>query len=181
MKRPNYMFVLSILGVLILSICAIGPALADAPDHTKDTFEGDFDLYFCEFDITAHLEEKSVQNYFYDRFGGDRADTIHYVGVLTLTSNGHTMTVRNNEYYHIEWISETDAIMHVRGANWVGTIPGHGVVIGTLGNQEILETCHEEVTEEGETEWVCEYQPIDFSGWNFTDMDTLCNYMLTGE
>jgi hypothetical protein len=179
MKSLNYIVVLSILAALILAMVAIVPAIADKPDHRINILEDEWYSYMCddEIPILTHQEGKCVQNYFYDRYGEDRADTYHCGGTtLTYTYNDHTLTLYASENYHWDWITWYDAIVEIKGASYIGTLPGHGVVKGTLGKQVWLETCHEE----GE-DWVCDYELLDISGMVFNDQEAVCDYLLNGK
>jgi hypothetical protein len=176
MKRLNYWVVLRILGALILALVAVVPASADKPIHNIAIFEDDWITYMCDVEIQTHQEGKYVQNYFFGRDGGDRADTWHLEETLTYTYDDRTLTLHNSENYHWDWITWYDAIVEVKGASYIGTLPGYGVVTGTVGKQVWLEACHEEGPD-----WVCEYTLLDVSGMIFDDQEAVCNYMLYGE
>jgi hypothetical protein len=184
MKRLNYLVILGALAALILAMVAIVPASADRPDHNMAIWEADWNSYMCGagIPIPTHLEGKFVNIYFYDRYGGDRADTYHYGGTtVTYTYDDRTLTLHDSENYHWDWIDWYDAIVEIKGASYIGTIPGHGVVWGTVGKQVWLEHCYDAWDENGNWYWKCDYSLQDVSGVVFSDLGTVCNYLLNGE
>lgn len=174
MKAKNVLR--SMLVVVILAVVFAVPASADKPEHNTVYFESDSLTPMCGVEVPTHLEGKFEQIYWFDRYGEDRGDSYHLGGTyISYTYNGHTMTLKDGENLRWYWVTWYDAILEIRGASWIGTLPGHGAVTGTVGKQVILETCHEE----GE-DWVCEYIPLDLSGMVFDNPEAVCDYLLYG-
>jgi hypothetical protein len=164
------------LGALIVAMVAIVPASADAPSHTKLRYQQDFPMNYCGVEMQAHMDVKTNEFLYFDRYGGDRAYAIHWGGsTFYMTYNGRTLTMHVSDTERTDWITWYDAIITIRGAQLVGTLPGHGIVVGIIGRQEILETCHDEGND-----WVCDYQLLHISGLNFIDEPAVCDYFLNG-
>ncbi len=178
MKRMRYIVALSVLAALLLGMIAIVPASAEAPFQDKETFEYDFIYGDCGFDVPSHMVMNFHQIYYFNRFGDPRSDSYHVVGSMaTLTYNNHTLFMHNSQNTRIEWITFYDAIYQITGIMWIGAVPGHGVVTGTMGRQTVLESCNYDE----EMNWVCEYTPLHLSGIAFSDQEAVCEYLLTGK
>ncbi len=178
MKRVSYLVALSLLAALILGMIAIVPASAEAPYQDKGGYELDFIFGDCGFDVPGHMVVKINNAVFFDQFGEPHSASSRLGGsTATLTYNDHTMVLHNTENVRVEWITFNDAIYHTTGTVWIGTLPGHGAVFGTIGHQTVLETCDFDE----EMNWVCEYTPLHFSGVAFNDLEAVCEYFLTGK
>jgi hypothetical protein len=172
MKRLNYLVVTSILGALIVAMVAIVPASANKPMHDKGFFEGDSIFTGCEFEIPAHFDGH------FEYIEWPDYGVLHLLGnQLTLSYNGHTLTLHESINNRADWITFYDARLEIRGADFIGTLPGHGIVTGTAGKQVYLETC--DWGPDGD--WVCEYELLDFSGMVFDEPGAICNYLLNGK
>ena len=181
MKRLNYLVVLSILGALIMAMVAIVSASADAPEHSKFFWEGDFNYTECGPNIPIHVDLQYEYTLFKDKNGEAYGDAYHYGGSkITFTYNGHTLTLHGASQERWTWIfySETYTLTlgKISGASWIGTIPGHGPVWGTVGMQDFLETC----TGQGEDQ-ICQNEYYHWSGMEFFDQEAVCNYLLNGK
>ena len=181
MKRLNYIVVLCILGALILAMVATIPASAYPPEHTKFVWEEDDVQQVCGVDLQVHLEEKYEYILWRDKNGQDYGDSYHYSTTISYTnpSNGHTLTLHGIIQERWTWIIPWyETIAEISGARWIGTVPGHGVVIGTVGRQVYYETCHWVGEEGGEQE--CENDYYHWSGMVFDDWDAVCDYLGNG-
>jgi hypothetical protein len=172
MKRRDFLAVLSILVVLILAMVAIVPASAEKPVHSSFEFETDIPYEGCDFALTGHLKYRAIEI-------SKEAWTDRHLGgtTFTLNYNGHTLTARNNSNGLWTWITWYDAWVDIRGAEWFVTVPGVGPVSGIVGNQHILEYCHDEPN----GDFVCEYELLEFSGMIFDKPEAICNYLLNGK
>ncbi len=176
MKRLSCAVGLSILVTFILATVFIVPASANAPVITRGAYEADWLDTGCPFPVPAHLDARFTEIYYLDKNGEPRLDSMHYAGSrLTLTYNGHVLTLRDSENSRITWITYFDAIYEIHGTSWIGNLPGHGMVTGVIGKQTLLESC--QVVEE---EWKCDYTLLDLSGMWFDNKEAICDYFLTG-
>jgi hypothetical protein len=176
MKKLNYLIILSILVALILAMVAIVPAGAGKPGHYLDRWTLDFDYNDCGFTIpNTHLEAKEVVTNFYNVYGIPWETSVHYGGTTwTMTYNGHTLVWRDVENSFGIEISPTETLITNKGLNWSVIVPGHGFAYATIGKIVLIQTCPEDGDE-------CTLEPIEFSGFNINDLDTVCNYMLNGK
>jgi hypothetical protein len=178
MKRRKYLSVLSILAALILVMVAVIPASADKPEHTRTVQIEDGIFPLCGVDMDYHLETKLG----YTMFCSERkcsGDAYHWEEDFTLTYEGRSLNFHHSSQAHFTWITYDETEGHVNGANFIGTIPGHGVVWGWVGRI----VWHEDDCYYNENgDWVCPiYEELQRTGMEIYDLDTVCNYMLYGK
>lgn len=181
MKRQKYLTILSILAALILSLVVFVPVSADRPEYWTFSvaFDWTFDQCVQEGEpviIPGYLEETYYNTVFFDNNGIATYSLDHARGTATLTYNGRTLTMHDVLNHTYTWPSDTQTIIKLTGSDWIGTVPGHGPVVGIAGNHTRLETCHMEGDE-----LVCDTEMLKFSGMDFTDYEAVCNYLLYGE
>ncbi len=171
MKKLKSIRVFYILVALLLAMVTIAPVTANQPEHFSSVLILD-DIYSnCGPDMPIHLEE-TYEGYAYFNQDGESTMFINHVfGTAALTYNGHTLTMNDR----LETKSTVNGtVMEVRGAEWIGTVPGHGAIVGIVGNQTSQLVCKSKHKD-------CEWEVIKFSGMEFTDQEAICNYMLYGE
>ena len=186
MKRSKYLTVLSILAALILALVAVVPASADKPVHETFRWDSwsalpaDDEENMCGVELTVHTLGKLVYLMWLDKNGEPYGDTYHPEAKITYILNDHEVTFQVAQNLRYTWLSSGQTsyqnLVQISGATAIATIPGHGVVYGTLGRQVLLETCHLEGTE-----WVCVEENYREPGMVFNDPETVCNYLLYGE
>ncbi len=179
MKRLKIMVVIGILGAFGLAMVAIGSASAGRPVQSTDYADFDWTFEECVQNgepviIPGHLTNVFTLTVFFDHDGNPTSWFGRELGTATLTYNGRTFTMHNAFESTGTWPDDNQTLMEERGIIWLGTVPGHGPIVGIAGKQTSLETC----TPDGED---CETELIEFSGIDFTDYEALCNYMLYGE
>ena len=186
MKRRKYLAVVSILSMLILALVAVIPASADRPVHEKYTWDtvdvlgADDEENMCGVELTVHSMGKLEYFVWFNRNGEPQGDVYHPQAKITYILNNHEVTFQVSQNLRYTWLSSGETsyqnLVQMSGATAIATIPGHGVVYGTLGRQVVLETCHLEGTE-----WVCVEEVYHEPGMVFNDPETVCNYLINGE
>ena len=184
MKRSKYLTVLSILAALILALVAVVPASADKPVHETNTWDvegvwsGEEEDNFCGVDLNVHQEGKMEYFVWFDRNGEPYADTQHAENKVTFWIDPERKVDFHYAFqWRWTWLPNGQGLSQVSGVWHLATIPGLGVVFGTLGRQEWLETCY--YNEEGEE--VCGEDFSHLPGMVFNDPETVCNYLINGE
>ncbi len=178
MKKLNRMVALSILAALVLVLVAVLPASADKPLRTRTVSTEDIIVNECGVDIDFHRETKLG----YIMFCSERkcsGDAYHWEEDITLTYEDRSVNFHNSMQEHFTWITYDETIGHINGASYIGTIPSHGVVWGSVGRI----VWHEDECYYNENQdWVCPiYEELQRTGFEIYDLDTVCNYLLTGE
>ncbi len=180
MKRQKILLVISILVVLVLATTAAGPVRAY--DVTTYTWTDDFYWAYegCTVghktvSIPGHLTETYYWTDFSDQNGSVKA-ILHTRGTAYLTYNGRTFNMVDMHNGTFTWPSDMQTFYTVTGNEWLGAVPGHGIIIGIAGNQLRVETCYEKGKKT-----ICNTETTEFSGITFTDYAALCNYLLYGE
>jgi len=176
MKRLNYLVILGILGMLILTMVDSIPASAGKDNHAKINFTDDgVDTTLCGVGIPYHLEMRGHISVFCNKNKEFCEGFFHWNGIYTLTSNDHTLDFHAAINSRETWLNYDDSFIEDRGSFWVATLPGEGNVWGTVGRNTYYEFCVGE-----DPNRVCEYEPVHWSGMVFDDPDAVCNYLLNG-
>ena len=186
MKRGNRRVVLSMLLALILAVVVFMPASADKPVHERfDWGRGGVDFIdtdACGVPLQAHLAGVTNHIVWFDQNGIPRGDQWSGVNRGTLTNEGRIVRLVSGGASKTTYLGESDGVAVIevagRGNTWKATVPGHGIVSGTVGNFTFRATCHLV----GEGEWDCTIDEIlKWSGLEFPDNTEMCNYLLFGE
>ena len=181
MKRLHRLIAFSVLAAMILALVASAPARADKPPVERIHFEEDGTIFACGVEFPYHWEADLKYTYLCDEKRerkGDRCGDVYlWKQEWSFTYNGHELNLLGSSRERYTWITWYDTLFEISGSSGIGTLPGHGVVWGTVGRQVIYETCQGEYPDN----WECEYKYLHEPGMVFDDYETVCNYMLYGE
>jgi hypothetical protein len=183
MKGQYRKIVSVILSALIFMVVAVMPASANAPVHVHDTWDFDFtDIDACGVPLPAHVDMASNHMIWFDQDGNPLVEKLTGVSRVSLTNEGRIVRLVENEITTVSYVDYHDGILEIKiqspGMEWKASVPGHGVAVGTAGNQVWTETCQKD----DQGEWQCELGEIlHWSGMDFGDTTVLCNYLLYGE
>ena len=177
MKRLHRLIAFSILAAMILALVASAPVRADKPPVERSHFEEDGIFYVCGVDMLYHYEADLKYTYLCDDKRDPCGDAYLWKQEWSFNYNGNELNLHSSTRERYTWITPTETLFEISGSSIKGSLPGHGVVWGTVGRQVIYETCQRPWPDTGE----CEYDYLHEPGMVFDDYETLCNYMLYGE
>ena len=180
MKGQYRKIVSGILWALIFMVVAIMPANANAPVHVRDTWDFDYiDTDSCGFPLAVHIDLATNFMVWSDKDGNWLVDKLTGVSRASFTYEGRIVRLLENEITTVTYVDSHDGILEIKiqcpGMEWKGSVPGHGAVVGSAGNQVWTETCQQD----DQGEWQCNLKEIlHWSGMDFGDPTVVCNYLL---
>ena len=157
MKAQYRKIVPGILWALIFMVVAIMPASANAPVHVRDTWDFDYiDTDSCGFPLAVHIDLATNFMVWSDKDGNWLVDKLTGVSRASLTYEGRIVRLLENEITTVTYVDSHDGILEIKiqcpGMEWKGSVPGHGAVLGSAGNQVWTETCQQD----DQGEWQCD-------------------------
>jgi hypothetical protein len=172
-KRLNYLRTLFIFSIILLSFAPFTVASAGAPVHTLFVFEESGPLLDnpCDFEINYYAELRVVALLWYDEDGNLTKEVYNWAGSKdTVFTTANSLTLRRGGQISFTYISDTETIIKVTGNNWTATIPGYGIITGSVGMTEVREF-YNPVTGEWESELIKQ------GGLTFDEPEVFCQYL----
>jgi hypothetical protein len=160
--------IILILMALMLSIAPFSLVAADAPVQEVYAWEesGFIDPSPCDFPVEYSAQIKLVVVQWLDEDGNVTEEIINWAGSKdTIFTSANSIVLRRGGQIKFDYLSDTQTLIKVTGNNWTGSIPGYGLVAGSVGLSVVLvdeETGEETVLKEAvhtfeDAEAVCAY------------------------
>ena len=177
MNRLHRLIAFSILAAMILALVASSPVRADKPPVERSHFEEDSTVNVCGVDTSFHSEVDLKYTILCDDKRDRCGDAYIWKEEYTFSYNGKELNLHSSRRERYTWIDGYHTLFEFSGSTAIGTLPGYGVVWGTVGRQVIYETCEGEWPNPGK----CTYEYLHEPGMVFNNPEAICNYWLNGE